>query len=113
MREQDPQLRGILVAHVREDGEGQRVLLRRGEGLGGQFRRDGDEGDAFGGYLGEVLLQGTERQVAVGAPFAAVEGDEEGPVGEEVGAADLLVVGVGKGEGGQRGADFDCGGVVE
>ena len=56
-----------------------------------------------------MLLEGGQLDVAVGAPVAAVEGDEEGSLGEELRAADFLARGVAECEGGEGVADLDGG----
>ena len=90
LRKDNAQLSGELVAHIRQDGEFQLVLFRRAERLVGKLGRDRDEGDALGGELVEVLLQGAQLEVAEGTPLAAVEADEQRALGEQVGAVDLL-----------------------
>jgi hypothetical protein len=62
------------MSHVRQYLELQVVLLDSGERCVWEFRRDGDECDALGMELIEVLLQGSQGEIARGAPFSAIEG---------------------------------------
>ena len=97
------QLPRVLRADVTEDRELQRELLACAQARVWQFRRDRDERDAFGLEIGEPGLKGFQLKTAEGAPFAAVEGDQEtfgSGLGEEVAAVDGLAGGVGEGEGG-------------
>jgi len=109
----DPELPREFIANVRQDNELELVLLRRAEGLVWKLGRDGHEGYAFGFEGLEVHLEIVQREVAEGTPAAAVEGDEDRALGEELGAGGFASRGVGEGEGGESGAGLDGGGVGE
>lgn len=109
----DAKLTGELVANIRQNLKLELVLLRGAQGGVGQFGRNGNDGDALGMELVEMLLQRAEGEVAEWAPVAAIEGDQDRALGDEALAGDVLAEGVGELEAGEGGAGLDDGALVE
>jgi len=121
----DVELVGQAGTGVREQGEGEVVVLNGEVVLAGKLGGDCDEERALFAEGGERSLPGFELGHAVRAPAAAEEEDDERADAEEVGGVDQLGVGgggvgerrgrgVGEVEGGSGGADgedaiFDAG----
>lgn len=98
---------GYFHSDVGEDFVFEIVLFFCGEGFVGEFRGEGDELCAFGFNLGERILEGDELDIAIGAPAAAIPGEDDGALFEERGEGDLLTGGVFEGKGGCFVSDID------
>lgn len=101
------ELLGDFVVAVCKDGELDLVLLGRGQAVVGQLGSQSDKSNTPGLVLVKVTLQVLEGDVAVGAPLAAVEGDEKRAIGEQVVARHLLAGGIAQAERGEFVANLD------
>ena len=85
---------GHLALDVAQDREGELVVALRLAAVRRRLRRDRDQASAARGDVGKRLLQRLQFEIAVGAPDAAIERNDQRTPGEQFARRDRLAVGI-------------------